>query len=166
MGVFYKKLRTAALQKIQEREKRADARVRQRLRDRRKKNLESEKTKINSTKVVPVAHASASAAVAATVTSIPAERTIAQKDIDALRKTIHDKIGNENILKTIFGKLDKDNTLTLSTNEFKRLIASVLKSPPTKNIFKAIWQDVCHLRKTGDGVKEIDFETFKAWLDF
>jgi hypothetical protein len=173
--------RTAALQKIQVREKKADARVRQRLRDRRKNKLmENAKNKSNSTKVVPVAtpllhnggdaskaaHASASAAVAAAVISIPAERISTQRDMDAIRKTIHDKIGNENKLKTIFAKLDKDNNLTLSTNEFKRLIALVLKPPPTKNIFKAIWQDVCHLRKTGDGVKEIDFATFKAWLDF
>jgi hypothetical protein len=45
--------RTAALQKIQARGKKADARVRQRLKDRRKQKLENEKKYDHSTKVVP-----------------------------------------------------------------------------------------------------------------
>ena len=49
--------RTAAIQKIQAREKKADARVRQRLRDRRIKKLKNEKKPEHSTKVVPVAAA-------------------------------------------------------------------------------------------------------------
>ena len=177
--------RTAAIQRIQAREKKADARVRQRLRDRRQQKLKNEKKPEHSTKVVPVAAAPPTAppdtkkydptsnaarvpvsvAIAAAVSSIPVE-TMAQKDIDALRQTIHDKIGTVQRLQVIFGKLDQDKTLTLSPPEFKRLIGSVLRPPPTKTVFKAIWLDVCQLRKSGDGMKEIDFETFKAWLDF
>lgn len=171
--------RTTALQKIQAREKKADARVRQRLRDKRKKKLENEKKNDHSTKVVPIATpllpnggvtpttAQASAvAVAAAVASIPSEKIVAQKDIDAICKSIHDKVRNENKLKVLFGKLDKDKSLTLSRKEFRKLIAKVVQPPPTKNMFKAIWKDVCHLRKTGDGVNEIDFATFKVWLGF
>ena len=178
--------RTAAIQKIQAREKKADARVRQRLRDRRQQKLKNEKKPEHLTKVVPIAAAPLTAppdtkkydptstnaarvpvsvAIAAAVSSIPVE-TMAQKDIDALRQTIHDKIGTVQKLEMIFGKLDQDKTLTLSPPEFKRLIGSVLRPPPTKTVFKAIWLDVCQLRKSGDGMKEIDFETFKAWLDF
>ena len=178
--------RTAAIQRIQAREKQADARVRQRLRDRRQQKLKNEKKPEHSTKVVPVAAAPlkappdtkkydptstnaarvpVSVAIAAAVSSIPVE-TMAQKDIDALRQTIHDKIGTVQKLQMIFGKLDQDKTLTLSPPEFKRLIGSVLRPPPTKTVFKAIWRDVCQLRKSGDGEKEIDFETFKAWLEF
>ena len=169
--------RMAAIQKIQAREKIADARVRQRLRDRRQQKLKNEKKSEHSTKVVPVAAASSAAppdtkkydptsnAARVPVSSIPVE-TMAQKDIDALRQTIHDKIGTVQKLEMIFGKLDQDKTLTLSPPEFKRLIGSVLRPPPTKTVFKAIWLDVCQLRKSGDGMKEIDFETFKAWLEF
>jgi hypothetical protein len=175
--------RTAAIQKIQAREKKADARVRQRLRDRRiqKLKVKNEQKSEHSTKVVPVATAPpnskkydptsnaarvpVSVAIAAAVSSIPVE-TMAQKDIDALRQSIHDKIGTVQKLKLIFGKLDQDKTLTLSKPEFKRLIGSVVRPPPTKTMFKAIWRDVCQLRKSGDGEKEIDFETFKAWLEF
>jgi hypothetical protein len=175
--------RTAAIQKIQAREKKADARVRQRLRDRRiqKLKVKNEQKSEHSTKVVPVATAPpnskkydptsnaarvpVSVAIAAAVSSIPVE-TMAQKDIDALRQSIHDKIGTVQKLELIFGKLDQDKTLTLSPPEFKRLIGSVVRPPPTKTVFKAIWRDVCQLRKSGDGEKEIDFETFKAWLEF
>ena len=156
--------------------------MRQRLRDRRQQKLKNEKKSEHSTKVVPVATAPpnskkydptsnaarvpVSVAIAAAVSSIPVDQTMAQKDIDALRQTIHDKIGTVQKLQVIFGKLDQDKTLTLSPPEFKRLIGSVLRPPPTKTVFKAIWLDVCQLRKSGDGMKEIDFETFKAWLDF
>ena len=172
--------RTAAIQNIQAREKRADARVRQRLRDRRQQKLKSEKKHEHSTKVVPVATAppdtkkydptsnavrvSVSVAIAAAVSSIPVETTMTQKDMDALRQSIHDKIGKS--AEKIFGKLDQDKTSTLSPPEFKRLIGSIVRPAPTKTVFKAIWRDVCQLRKSGDGVNEIDFETFKAWLDF
>ena len=105
-------------------------------------------------------------AIAAAVSSIPVDKTMPQKDIDALRQSIHDKIGTVQKLQMIFGKLDQDKTLTLSPPEFKRLIGSVMRPPPTKTVFKAIWRDVCQLRKSGDGVNEIDFETFKAWLAF
>ena len=173
--------RTAAIQKIQAREKKADARVRQRLRNRRLQKLKNEDKGEHSTKVVPVAAAPntkkydptsnaarvpVSVAIAAAVSSIPVDTAMPQKDIDALRQSIHDKIGTVQKLQMIFGKLDQDNTLTLSPPEFKRLIGSVVRPPPTKTVFKAIWRDVCQLRKTGDGEKEIDFETFKAWLDF
>jgi hypothetical protein len=173
--------RTAAIQKIQAREKKADARVRQRLRDRRIQKLKNEQKSEHSTKVVPVATAPpnskkydptfnaarvpVSVAIAAAVSSTPVE-TMAQKDIDAVRQSIHDKIGTVQKLQIIFGKLDQDKTLTLSPPEFKRLIGSVVRPPPTKMVFKAIWRDVCQLRKSGDGEKEIDFETFKAWLEF
>jgi hypothetical protein len=165
--------RTAAIQRIQAREKKADARVRQRLRDRRQQKLKNEKKPEHSTKVVPVATAPSdtkkydptSNAARVPVSSIPVE-TMAQKDIDALRQSIHDKIGTVQKLQMIFGKLDQDKTLTLSKPEFKRLIGSVVRPPPTKTVFKAIWRDVCQLRKSGDGVNEIDFETFKAWLEF
>jgi hypothetical protein len=177
------KHRMAAINKIKAREKQADSRVRQRLKDRRKKKLEQlEHEKKKSTKVVPVAtrrdgfdaskaatvpvNVPASAAVAAAVSSIPVGRIMAQKDIDEIRQTIHDKIGNVQKLQMIFGKLDQDQTGSLSVHEFKRLIASVSKTPPTKTVFKAIWQDVCQLRKAGNGTTEIDFDTFKAWLDF
>ena len=169
--------RTAAIQNIQAREKRADARVRQRLRDRRQQKLKNEKKSEHSTKVVPVATApsdtkkydptsnavrvSVSVAIAAAVSSIPVETTMTQKDMDALRQSIHDKIGTVQKLQMIFGK-----TSTLSPPEFKRLIGSIVRPAPTKTVFKAIWRDVCQLRKSGDGVNEIDFETFKAWLDF
>jgi hypothetical protein len=169
--------RMAAIQRIQAREKKADARVRQRLRDRRQQKLKNEKKSEHLTKVVPVAAAPPAAppytkkydptsnAARVPVSSIPVE-TMAQKDIDALRQSIHDKIGTVQRLQVIFGKLDQDKTLTLSPSEFRRLIGSVLRPPPTKTVFKAIWLDVCQLRKSGDGMKEIDFETFKAWLDF
>ena len=169
--------RTAAIQNIQAREKRADARVRQRLRDRRQQKLKNEKKSEHSTKVVPVATAPpdtkkydptsnaarvpVSVAIAAAVSSIPIETTMTQKDMDALRQSIHDKIGTVQKLQMIFGK-----TSTLSPPEFKRLIGSIVRPAPTKTVFKAIWRDVCQLRKSGDGVNEIDFETFKAWLDF
>ena len=169
--------RTAAIQNIQAREKRADARVRQRLRDRRQQKLKNEKKSEHSTKVVPVATAPSdtkkydptsnavrvpvSVAIAAAVSSIPIETTMTQKDMDALRQSIHDKIGTVQKLQMIFGK-----TSTLSPPEFKRLIGSIVRPAPTKTVFKAIWRDVCQLRKSGDGVNEIDFETFKAWLDF
>ena len=174
--------RTAAIKKIQAREKKADARVRQRLRDRRIQKLKNEKKNEHSTKVVPVAAAPpktkkydptsnaarvpVSVAIAAAVSSIPVDKTMPQKDIDALRQSIHDRIGTVQKLQMIFGKLDQDKTLTLSPPEFKRLIGSVMRPPPTKSVFRAIWQDVCQLRKSGDGVNEIDFETFKAWLAF
>tara|TARA_B110000091_G_scaffold148563_1_gene158263 strand:+ start:139 stop:1086 length:948 start_codon:yes stop_codon:yes gene_type:complete len=169
--------RTAAIQNIQAREKRADARVRQRLRDRRQQKLKNEKKSEHSTKVVPVATAPSdtkkydptsnavrvpvSVAIAAAVSSIPVETTMTQKDMDALRQSIHDKIDTVQKLQMIFGK-----TSTLSPPEFKRLIGSIVRPAPTKTVFKAIWRDVCQLRKSGDGVNEIDFETFKAWLDF
>jgi len=156
--------------------------VRQRLRDRRIQKLKNEKKNEHSTKVVPVAAAPpktkkydptsnaarvpVSVAIAAAVSSIPVDKTLPQKDIDALRQGIHDKIGTVQKLQMIFGKLDQDKTLTLSPPEFKRLIGSVVRPPPTKLVFKAIWRDVCQLRKSGDGVNEIDFETFKAWLAF
>ena len=173
--------RTAAIQKIQAREKKADARVRQRLRNRRLQKLKNEDKGEHSTKVVPVAAAPntkkydptsnaarvpVSVAIAAAVSSIPVDTAMPQKDIDALRQSIHDKIGTVQKLQMIFGKLDQDNTLALSPPEFKRLISSVVRPPPTKTVFKAIWQDVCHLRKSGDGAKEIDYDTFKAWLAF
>ena len=174
--------RTAAIQNIQAREKRADARVRQRLRDRRQQKLKNEKKSEHSTKVVPVATAPSdtkkydptsnavrvpvSVAIAAAVSSIPVETTMTQKDMDALRQSIHDKIGTVQKFQMIFGKLDQDKTSTLSPPEFKRLIGSIVRPAPTKTVFKAIWRDVCQLRKSGDGVNEIDFETFKAWLDF
>jgi len=159
--------RTAAIQNIQAREKKADARVRQRLRDRRQQKLKNQKKSEHSTKVVPVATAPPNTKkYDPTLSAIPLETTLSQKDIDALRQSIHDKIGSVQKLQMIFGKLDQDKSLTLSPPEFKRLIGSVMRPPPTDAVFKAIWQDVCHLRKSGDGVNEVDFETFKAWLDF
>jgi dTDP-4-amino-4,6-dideoxygalactose transaminase len=109
--------RTAAIQNIQAREKRADARVRQRLRDRRQQKLKNEKKSEHSTKVVPVATAPSntkkydptsnavrvpvSVAIAAAVSSIPVETTMTQKDMDALRQSIHDKIGTVQKLQNI-----------------------------------------------------------------
>ena len=142
-----------ALKRIQERKALATSRVA--LRVKRRNLLRSEKTV-----VLPVN------AAAAAMSSIPVDKTMPQKDIDAVRQSIHDKIGTVQKLQVIFGKLDQNKTLTLSPPEFKRLIGSVMRPPPTKMVFKAIWLDVCQLRKSGDGVKEIDFETFKAWLDF
>ena len=60
--------------------------------------------------------------------------------------------------------MDKDHDGMLSKKEFKKLIAAVVEPAPTKVIFQAIWLDACHLRKSGDGVEELDLDTLKLWI--
>merc|ERR1712166_793539 len=84
--------------------------------------------------------------------------------IDTIRLKVQEQIGTEDKLKKIYHKLDTAHDGMLSKKEFKKLIAAVVKPAPTKVIFKAIWLDACHLRKSGDGKKELDVDTLKLWI--
>ena len=90
--------------------------------------------------------------------------TVHPEVIDTIRLKIQHQIGTEDRLKTIYHKLDTDHDGMLSKKEFRKLIAAVIKPAPTKVIFKAIWLDACHLRKSGDGKKELDVDTLKLWI--
>ena len=53
----------------------------------------------------------------------------------------------------------------LSKKEFHKLINAVLRnSPPSKELFENIQKDASHLRKSGNGIVELDIGTLKAWL--
>ena len=84
--------------------------------------------------------------------------------IEAIRLKVQEKIGTEERLQKIYHKVDKDHDGMLSKKEFKKLIAAVVTPAPTKVIFQAIWLDACHLRKKGDGKKELDLDTLKLWI--
>ena len=90
--------------------------------------------------------------------------TVQPEVIDTIRLKIQQQIGTEDRLKKIYYKLDTDHDGMLSPKEFQRLIAAVMKPAPTKVILKAIWLDACHLRKSGDGMKELDVDTLKLWI--
>merc|ERR1712166_1502932 len=114
---------------------------------------------------VPNAIDAINATAAATQKNALAQiETVHPEVIDAIRLKIQQQIGTEDHLKKIYHKLDTDHDGMLSKKEFKKLIAAVVKPAPTKVIFKAIWLDACHLRKSGDGKKELDVDTLKLWI--
>ena len=162
--------RNAAIKKINRRRFNADKRVRQRLSQRRKKRLVHQNS---TTKVIPVLSSEINELpktivdvknLSKTPVHTATINTADPEKIDAIRLAIQKKVENANKLQKIYKRLDSDHDGYLSKMEFRNLIAEFVKPSPTKIVFQAIWNDACHLRKAGDGIKELDLDTLTAWI--
>ena len=162
-----------AISNILMRRKTANERVRKRLRERRakKRHKNSETIKAQTTKVLstPSNVDPATAAVLATAAAYHAEfetKKISKEEINIVRCQLQKKIGTEDRLNVIIGRLEKGRNQMLSPREFKKLIhAADIKPPVTKAVIKAMWIDACHLRKDGS-IQELDLVTLKSWILF
>jgi len=162
--------RSAAMEKIRQKNAHANSRLKTRLKKRRQQKNRNRATtagaplssKQRSVLPLSLSMDPATAAVLGVTQSLKTEaKTVAQADVDLIRKKVQENIGHEN-LKVVFDKLDQDQNNLLSRHEFKRLIVATVNTPPTKQLFKAVWADACYPR--GGGVKELDLESLQSWI--
>lgn len=137
---------------INEREKKADARVRQRLIERRN----------NRGKIIPKLNmTSIPTKPPMQVVLVPTEKE--KNFIEKLRLQLRKKFSTIKELHGLFQKLDVDSNGMLSKSELHRLVAGATKGKSSERIDQFMWEAVWKMRKHGDD-DEMDAATFGHWI--
>ena len=147
--------RKAAIDKIEQREKLADARVRQRLIERRRLKAESSGGKSGSK--------NKGGGVAMTAEDVgPRKRLLVM--VEKVRLKINEKIQTVQRLRSVFAKLDVDSNCMMSKGEFERLVSAILKKKSIdQKVLGLLWDAAWEQRKHGKE-DELDAATLGHWL--
>jgi hypothetical protein len=149
------------MDKICQREKKADARVRQRLIERR--NLKSGAGADHGAKLTPEDIGSWNfAKMKKQQQEPPSDQSLVM--IEKVRFIMKSKIGTLQRLRRVFAKLDLDANGVLSKVEFEQLVSAILKKKAIdKRTLGMLWEAAWAQRKHG-AKDEIDAPTLGHWL--